>query len=986
MQVSYRQLSENEKNDLWDILVTACAEIPDFCNYIENFGGKASTLLGVLVAAFDIFKSKHEYKRFYQHFEKESRDLIPCSISENTVKNIFSVVKDHLKKMRTAKNNLTFYYLNKDKWDELSAALFKECRKKIVADEISDEPLHAVLDNMVHIILQNNESVSLFTELSDIVKDILDRLKQDGKDIDALKDNVAELKEALDKLVPKYTTYISNAGLPSEFTKSENILSFRNSGIQFRGRENERRELGNFMKRPGVSVTAVTGPGGSGKSRLAFFFANSLDAAECKCVWLDHSLLKAIVSCTDLSYDKQVLFICDYASQYEDDLKTLIDSMSRTGQNVKFLLLERSAAWFTDFRKRSNIIAELSPEESIELSGSDLTRNECSEIMDDLSKQKYNSAVIPENTKDQIIKKAAELSGESCSVRCLFLLLVTDSYLKGDPFLTMSADELLYNYIEHSKEIVKKEYKKEVIDIGFRVLAYATACDGIKWEDEHPAIQNDLNSIMEHFPDDRYGINRFFGKLSEEDKADTVSALKPDLIGEFLFLHTWLNLTSSRKKWLSALLEQEYSRVFLARCLADWEEKSAALCNMLSEKGNNAEQRINSAKVYNSAVREAHSTEAQMKWLQKIKDLDTDLSADILAEYVDAVRYVFEHAKYKSIRAECTNLICAIDFEQYSCESHLLGEALNDAASIYQGNGEYIIAMKYFEKALAIHENVLGADNPNTAAVYNNIACVYQGLGNYNKALEYCEKALTICENVLGTEHPDTATAHHNIAGIYQDMHEYDNALKSYNIAITINEAVLGADHPNKATTYNSIASLYQAMKQYDNAMDYYRKALTIREKVLGTDHPDTATTYNNMAVVYKIKRNYDKALEYYKKALTIFEKALGTEHRDTAKIYNNIAVVYKIKRDYCKALEYHEKALAIREKVLGTDHPSTATLYNNIAGVYYYMGDYDKALEYYEKAFAIFTKTLGFEHEYTVLTLSAILTIKSKLDQGEKQ
>ena len=941
MQVSYRQLSENEKNDLWDILVTACAEIPDFCKYIKDFGGKASTLLGVLVAAFDIFKSKHEYKRFYQHFEKESRDLIPCSISEKAVKNIFSVVKDHLKKMRTAKKKLSFYYLHKDKWDELSAALFKECREKIGADEISDEPLHAVLDNMVHIILQNNESVSLFTELSDIVKDILDRLKQDGKDIDALKDNVAELKEALDKLVPKYTTYISNAGLPSEFTKSENILSFRNSGIQFRGRENERRDLGNFMKRPGVSVTAVTGPGGSGKSRLAFFFANSLDAAECKCVWLDHSLLKAIVSCTDLSYDKQVLFICDYASQYEDDLKTLIDSMSRTGQNVKFLLLERSAAWFTDFRKRSNIIAELSPEESIELSGSDFTRNECSEIMDDLSKQKYNSAVIPENTKDQIIKKAAELSGESCSVRCLFLLLVTDSYLKGDPFLTMSADELLYNYIEHSKEIVKKEYKKEVIDIGFRVLAYATACDGIKWEDEHPAIQNDLNSIMEHFPDDRYGINRFFGKLSEEDKADTVSALKPDLIGEFLFLHTWLNLTSSRKKWLSALLKQEYSRVFLARCLADWEEKSATLCNMLSEKGNDAEQRINSAKVYNSAVREAHSTEAQMKWLQKIKDLDTDISADILAEYVDAVRYVFEHAKYKSIRAECTNLICAIDFEQYSCESPLLGKALNDAASIYQDNGEYKIAMEYYDKALAIHENVLGADNPNTAAVYNNIACVYQGLDNYNKALEYCEKALTICENVLGTEHPDTATTHHNIAGIYQDMHEYDNALKSYNIAIAINEAVLGADHPNKATTYNSIASLYQEMEQYDNAMDYYRKALTIREKVLGTEHHDTAGTYNNIAGVYKDIGDYDTAKKYY------------------------------------------EKALAICETVLGTGHPYTAIAYNNIASVYYYMGDYDKALEYYEKALAIFTKTLGFEHEYTVSTLSAILTIKSELDQG---
>lgn len=944
MQVSYRQLSENEKNDLWDILVTACAEIPDFCKYIKDFGGKASTLSGVLVAAFDIFKSKHEYKRFYQHFEKESRDLIPCSISKKAVKNIFSVVKDHLKKMRTAKKKLSFYYLHKDKWDELSAALFKECRKKIGADEISDEPLHAVLDNMVHIILQNNESVSLFTELSDIVKDILDRLKQDGKDIDALKDNVTELKEALDKLVPQYTTYISNAGLPSEFTKSENILSFRNSGIQFRGRENECRDLGNFMKRPGVSVTAVTGPGGSGKSRLAFFFANSLDAAECKCVWLDHSLLKAIVSCTDLSYDKQVLFICDYASQYEDDLKTLIDSMSRTGQNVKFLLLERSAAWFTDFRKRSNIIAELSSEESIELSGSVFKRNECSEIMDDLSKQKYNSAVIPENTKDQIIKKAAELSGESCSVRCLFLLLVTDSYLKGDPFLTMSADELLYNYIEHSKEIVKKEYKKEVIDIGFRVLAYATACDGIKWEDEHPAIQNDLNSIMEHFPDDRYGINRFFGKLSEEEKADTVSALKPDLIGEFLFLHTWFNLTSSRKKWLSALLEQEYSRVFLARCLADWEEKSAKLCNMLSEKGNDAEQRINSAKVYNSAVREAHSTEAQMKWLQKIKDLDTDLSADILAEYVDAVRYVFEHAKYKSIRAECIKLICAIDFEQYSCESPLLGEALNDAASIYQDNGEYKIAIEFFEKALAIDERIFGTEHSDTATIYNNIAIVYNDIGDYDTAKKYYEKALAICETVSGTEHHDTATI------------------------------------------YNNLALVYMIKRNHVKALEYYEKALNIFEKVHGTEYPYTAIAYNNIAHVYDAKGDYDKALKYYEKALKIKLTILGTEHRSTATTYNNIAGVYKGIGKYNKALEYCEKALAIHETVLGTEHPDTAITYGNIASVYKALGDYDKALEYYNKAFAIFTKTLGSEHEYTVSTLSAIVTIKSELDQGEKQ
>jgi tetratricopeptide (TPR) repeat protein len=449
---------------------------------------------------------------------------------------------------------------------------------------------------------------------------------------------------------------------------------------------------------------------------------------------------------------------------------------------------------------------------------------------------------------------------------------------------------------------------------------------------------------MEHFPDDRYGINRFFGKLSEEEKADTVSALKPDLIGEFLFLHAWLNLTSSRKKWLSALLVQEYSRVFLARCLADWEEKSAALCNMLSEKGNDAEQRINSAKVYNSAVREAHSTEAQMKWLQKIKDLDTDLSADILAEYVDAVRYVFEHAKYKNTRAECIDLIRDIDYELYSCESPLLGKALNDAASIYQGNGEYKIAMEYFEKALTICENVHETEHSDTAAIYNNIAGVYNDIGDYDTAKKHYEKALAICETVSGTEHHDTATI------------------------------------------YNNLALVYMIKRNHVKALEYYEKALNIFEKVHGTEYLYTAIAYNNIAHVYDAKGDYDKALKYYEKALKIKLTTLGTEHRSTATTYNNIAGVYKGIGKYNKALEYCEKALAIHETVLGTEHPSTATTYGNIASVYKALGDYNKALEYYEKAFAIFTKTLGFEHEYTVLTLSAILTIKSKLDQGEKQ
>ena len=324
---------------------------------------------------------------------------------------------------------------------------------------------------------------------------------------------------------------------------------------------------------------------------------------------------------------------------------------------------------------------------------------------------------------------------------------------------------------------------------------------------------------------------------------------------------------------------------------------------------------------------------------------------------------------------------------------------LHKTGVIFYRGGKYPEAKQYFLDCLKIlnvqniidvddidcpknyntNEIIQSDDAENYGAIFGWIGSVYIEQGNYVKALEYSEKDLAISEHVLGTDHPEMASTYNNLAKMYRAQGDYGKALKYHGKALTVSERVLGPDHPNTATTYNNLARVYEDLGDYVNALEYYGKALAIRERVLGTNHPSTATTYNNLAGVYRDQGDYVKALEYYEKAIAVSERVLGPDHPNTATTYNNLAGVYEDQGDYVNALEYYGKALAIHERVLGNNHPSTATTYNNLAGVYRDQGDYVKALEYYKRAYGIFLTKFGENHPHTKIVLSNIEIMESK-------
>jgi tetratricopeptide (TPR) repeat protein len=103
---------------------------------------------------------------------------------------------------------------------------------------------------------------------------------------------------------------------------------------------------------------------------------------------------------------------------------------------------------------------------------------------------------------------------------------------------------------------------------------------------------------------------------------------------------------------------------------------------------------------------------------------------------------------------------------------------------------------------------MLGPSHPSTALSLNNLAGLLQAIGEYSQAQSLYERALAIHEQVLGPDHPDTARSVNNLAGLLYATGDYAGARPLFERALVLWEQVLGPDHPNTILVRDNLAIL----------------------------------------------------------------------------------------------------------------------------------------------------------------------------------
>ncbi len=316
-------------------------------------------------------------------------------------------------------------------------------------------------------------------------------------------------------------------------------------------------------------------------------------------------------------------------------------------------------------------------------------------------------------------------------------------------------------------------------------------------------------------------------------------------------------------------------------------------------------------------------------------EMDEEMQRQWVKLAVLAVNRSFPDVQKVEEREKCQQwlphaLVCADFIEKWQLLFKEAAWLMNQSGYYMNGRAQYSEAGLLYKRALAIYEEVQGANHPDTARSLNNLAALYDTQGKYADAEPLYQRALAIVEEVQGATHPDTALSLNNLGFLYYIQGKYSDAEPLYKRALAIKEEVQGANHPNTALSLNNLAALYYRQGKYSEAEPLYQRTLAIYEEVQGANHPNTALSLNNLAMLYDTQGKYAEAESLLKRALAIKEEVQGANHPDTARSLNNLGFLYKTQGKYADAEPLCKRALTIYEQILGPTHPDTITVRNN--------------------------------------------------------
>jgi tetratricopeptide (TPR) repeat protein len=312
----------------------------------------------------------------------------------------------------------------------------------------------------------------------------------------------------------------------------------------------------------------------------------------------------------------------------------------------------------------------------------------------------------------------------------------------------------------------------------------------------------------------------------------------------------------------------------------------------------------------------------------------------------------FIHIFKQITKSEISDFDRSIDFFKKAEQHELKNFALSIASylGIIDHNlGNYDKSLEYHKKALNIGEEL--KNDMNLAIEYSNIGLVYYRKGQYDKALQYHKKALQIYEELKDRRF--IASTYGDIGLVHYKKGQYDEALQFHKKALEINQEL--DDRVNIARDIGNIGDVYSGKGQYDEALRYYLRGLKIDQEV--NDRVNIAWDYASIGQVYSNKKQYDEAIQYHIKALKINEEL--KDRVNIAKNYANIGEVYCNEKQYDKALQYYKSALQIGEELKNNLY--LVKNYCAIGYVYLYKKDLTEAKLAVENAIKVIRR---FEQE----------------------
>ncbi len=392
--------------------------------------------------------------------------------------------------------------------------------------------------------------------------------------------------------------------IPTPVDHQELTYRYKTDKLPLIGRDDEMETLRDFCNDSTHFLWyAICGPGGMGKSRLAYEFAIEMREKRWTVYWLKPTDYKHL---NDMSFEgkNNVLIVADYVLMHTKEIAECIQRLESIETKIRLLLLERANEKLSQSSEEKNNSQDISAKPmqnyplwmSLQLESS---RLKYSLFKDDPQEFLFLN-VLPDEQIKEVIKKYARiiapskpLEDKECEKildrlkeidkkfkRTLYARMIVLLWSRDKNWQTYSTAELMESIFDHEmdrwkdylKDTTTKSSQKQLLEM----LAIVTMNGGMtesEMKTNHLNLYDEMKQCLRE-----EDVVSFFDEnemLETNSKGeDILCAVEPDLFGEYLVLK-WLDQGPRQKHRLNILFDDSWfdnpnKRQFFLRFITDY--------------------------------------------------------------------------------------------------------------------------------------------------------------------------------------------------------------------------------------------------------------------------------------------------------------------------------------------------------------------------------------------------------------------------------
>ncbi len=204
----------------------------------------------------------------------------------------------------------------------------------------------------------------------------------------------------------------------------------------------------------------------------------------------------------------------------------------------------------------------------------------------------------------------------------------------------------------------------------------------------------------------------------------------------------------------------------------------------------------------------------------------------------------------------------SLEIGQVLGERNIIAQALLGLGNVSQDLGDYTGALGYHERSLCIKREM--GDPAGIAAALNNLGVVVLDLGDYSAARAYLEECLALSREL--DDRRLTAYSMTNLARVAARSGELDEATRQYRIVLPMVQEI--GDQWGIAIVLNELAGVAYEQKDYKTAREHYNAGLRLVRE-LG-DRSGEGVSLHGLALLAFEEHDHQAALSLFKESLLI--------------------------------------------------------------------------------------------------------------------